>query len=87
MLRQWLSKTPKKVCLPDSDKQRTPEKQKLCDDLNEIVDAMYRSKTHTPSKKRKRGEYGHYSPQLNFRKRKATKGVKHLPEDFEKKQT
>jgi len=24
---------------------------------------------------------------LNFRKRKATKGVKHLPEDFEKNQT
>ena len=46
----------------DSDKQCTPEKQKLCDDLNEIVDVEYRSKTHTPSKKRKR-EYRHYSPQ------------------------
>ena len=63
MLRQWLSKTSKKVCLPDSDKQCTLEKQKLCDDLNEIVDAEYCLKTPTPSKKQKRGEYRYYSPQ------------------------
>jgi hypothetical protein len=53
----------KKVCLPDSDKHCTSEKQKLCDDLNEIVDAEYRLKTPTMSKKRKRGEYRYYLPQ------------------------
>jgi hypothetical protein len=41
MLRQWLSKAPKKVCLPDSDKQCTPEKQKLYGDLNEIVENIF----------------------------------------------
>ena len=29
MLHQWLSKTPKKVCLPDPAKHATPEKQKM----------------------------------------------------------
>ena len=60
MLRQWLSKTPKKVWLPDPDRHSTLEKQKLCEELIEIVDNAYAGSTF---KKRKRGEYSHYTPE------------------------
>ena len=86
MLRQRLSKTSKKVCLLDSNKQCTPEKQKLCDDLNEIVDAEYRSKTPTRRKNEKKGEYRHYSPQQKAKIARytidngATKAARHFSE-------
>jgi hypothetical protein len=64
----------------------TKEKQKLCDDLNEIVDAEYCLKTPTPSKKQKRGEYRYYSPQQKAKIARyaidngATKAARHFSE-------
>ena len=55
-------------------------------ETNEIVDAEYRSKTPTSSKKWKRGEYGHYSPQQKAKLARyaidngATKAARHCSE-------
>ena len=90
MLRQWLSKTPKKVCLPDPDRHSTPEKQKLCEELNEIVDNAYAYAGST-SKKRKRGEYSHYTPEQKAKIARyaidngPTKAARHFSEKLGKK--
>ena len=64
MLRRWLDQTPKKIGLPDPTKHSTPEKQKLTEELNDIVEVEYVAKTPgSESRKRKRGEYVHYTPE------------------------
>ena len=91
MLRQWLSKTPKKVCLTDPAKHSTPEKQKLCEELNDIVESEYQTKTPGSSKKSKRGEYVHYTPEQKAKIARytidngPTKAARHFSETLGKK--
>ena len=65
MLKNWLKKLPTAPGLPDPNKEATAQAQDICHAANKAILQAHGDlpvAEASPSRKRKRGQYGHYTP-------------------------